>query len=409
LNVCIYRLPRHDRLRDQLRGLWSPRSQCPRCRRRILARDNLPVIGWILLRGRCRFCRARISPRYPLIEALNGCLFVAVFLCEVPTGHFASIQDSCVYSPLGPQGDPQANLFSPAMVLLWRWLYHMVLLESLVIASFIDFDLRIIPDGATLPAMAVGVLGGWLLGCVYLVPVWFQDARMMDTLFTISPTWMRGMFGGPEVPAWIAQHPHLHGLAVSLAGLCAGGGAVWIVRLIGQWVLKREAMGFGDVILMATIGSFLGWQPTLVVFFVAPVCALLVVAVSWVVRRDREIPYGPYLSVAALIVIFEWKRIWPAAERIFNLGPFVPAIAVLMCAMLFLTLQVTQVSKRLFGIAEPPPEDDYEWLSADQLFHFSGENAQPDRNGWSRPQWPGVTAGRGALFEQRWRGGKSRN
>ncbi len=302
LNVCVYRLPKHERLLDQIRGLWSPPSHCPRCKRRILLRDNLPVVGWLRLAGRCRFCRTRISPRYPLIEAANGLLFVGLFLCEVPTGSFARVEDSCLFSPLGPHAEPHSSLLSPAMVCFWRWLYHLVLVESLVVASLIDFDQRIIPDGATLPAMAVGVLGS-LAGCLYIVPVWFQDASLLHSLMDVTGSRFGSWMQGPPVPLWIADHPHWHGLAVSLAGLVVGGGSVWVVRILGQWVLKREAMGFGDVILMATIGSFLGWQPTLIVFFLAPLCALVVVAACLVFRRDREIPYGPYLSLATLVVI----------------------------------------------------------------------------------------------------------
>jgi leader peptidase (prepilin peptidase) / N-methyltransferase len=407
LNVCIYRLPTSENLFDQIRGLWKPPSHCPRCGRQLLRKDNLPVLGWILLRGRCRFCRARISPRYPLIEAANGLLFLLLFFCEVPTRWNGTIQDSCLFSPMGPHGDPYSTLFSPMMVVLWRWIYHVVLIESLVVATFIDFDLRIIPDGATLPAMAVGVLGGWLLGCVYIVPVWFQDINVFDTLAALSGSRLRPFVPHTPVPPWIAAHPHWHGLAVSLAGLVVGGGSIWLVRIIGQFVLKREAMGFGDVILMATIGSFLGWQPTLVVFFLAPVCALVVVSVMWLVRRDREIPYGPYLSLATLILIIGWRHIWPAAERVFSLGLFVPAMGVVMCVLLFLSLQTMQWTKRLLGIPDYEPEADAAdiWQSADQLFHFSGDNADHQRTPWHRTQWPGVGASRGALFEQRWRDG----
>jgi leader peptidase (prepilin peptidase) / N-methyltransferase len=405
LNVCVYRLPKHERLFDQIRGLWSPPSHCPRCKRRILLRDNLPVVGWLRLAGRCRFCRSRISFRYPLIEAANGLLFVLLFLCEVPTGAFARIEDSCLFSHLGPQADPHSWFFSPAMVCFWRWLYHLMLVESLVVASLIDIDLRIIPDGATLPAMAVGILGS-LVGCVYIVPVWFQDASLLHSLVDVTGSRLAPWMQGPPVPHWIAAHPHWHGLAVSLAGLVVGGGAVWIVRILGHWVLKREAMGFGDVILMATIGSFLGWQPTLVVFFLAPLCALVVVAARWVFRRDREIPYGPYLSLAALVVIFGWQRIWPATERFFSLGVFVPVVAILMCALLYLTLQMTQWTKRLLGIPDYLPDQDLAvWESGDQLFHYSGGIGRTD--GWKRTQWPGLGAGRGSLFEQRWRNGSS--
>ena len=405
LNVCVYRLPKHERLLDQIRGLWSPPSHCPRCKRRILLRDNLPVVGWLRLVGRCRFCRTRISPRYPLIEAANGLLFVGLFLCEVPTGSFARVEDSCLFSPLGPHAEPHAWLLSPAMLCFWRWLYQLVLVESLVVASLIDFDKRIIPDGATLPAMTIGVLGS-LAGCLYIVPVWFQDASLLHSLMDVTGSRFGSWMQGPPVPLWIADHPHWHGLAVSVAGLVVGGGSVWVVRILGQWVLKREAMGFGDVILMATIGSFLGWQPTLIVFFLAPLCALVVVAACLVFRRDREIPYGPYLSLATLVVIVGWKQIWPATERFFSLGLFVPVVAILMCVLLFFALLMTQGIKRLLGIPDYLPEEEFDiWEPGDQLFHFASGAGQSD--GWKRTQWPGVGAGRGSLFEQRWRNGSS--
>jgi len=252
LNVCIYRLPNSERLSEQIRGLWSPPSHCPRCGRRLLRRDNLPVLGWLLLRGRCRFCKTRISPRYPLIEAANGLLFIIMFFAEVPTGWNATLRDSCLFTPLGPQGDPASTLFSPIMVAFLRWAYHMVLVESLVVASFIDLDLRIIPDGATLPAMAAGVLGGLVFGCVYIVPVWYQDVGVLEEISSLLGGRFASLLSSKPVPGWITLHPHLHGLAVSVAGLVVGGGTVWMVRIIGEWVLKREAMGFGDVILMAT-------------------------------------------------------------------------------------------------------------------------------------------------------------
>jgi leader peptidase (prepilin peptidase)/N-methyltransferase len=251
--------------------------------------------------------------------------------------------------------------------------------------------------------MAIGVLGS-LAGCLYIVPVWFQDASLLHSLMDVTGSRFGSWMQGPPVPLWIAAHPHWHGLAVSLAGLVVGGGSVWVVRILGQWVLKREAMGFGDVILMATIGSFLGWQPTLIVFFLAPLCALVVVAACWIFRRDREIPYGPYLSLATLVVIVGWKQIWPATERFFSVGLFVPVVAILMCILLFFALLMTQGIKRLLGIPDYLPEEDFDiWEPGDQLFHFAGGVGKSD--GWNRSQWPGVGAGRGSLFEQRWRNG----
>ena len=84
LNVCVYRIPQHERLIDQLRGLVSPGSHCPRCKAPIRKTDNIPIIGWLRLKGRCRNCRGRISFRYPLIELLNGLLFVVVYWLELP-------------------------------------------------------------------------------------------------------------------------------------------------------------------------------------------------------------------------------------------------------------------------------------------------------------------------------------
>lgn len=404
LNVCIYRLPQRDTFWGSLRGLWSPPSRCPQCFRRISVRDNIPVIGWLKLRGRCRFCRAKISMRYPLIEFFNGLLFVVVYWLEVPSGWGTSIADSCVHiSRLSPQGIVDSVWLSPIAVVHWRYAYHMVLLEALVVATFIDFDLKIIPDGVTVPGTIVGVLGGLLVGQVYLVPLWFQEPSVVHSLRAILPEWLSGLLSDRYLPGWFEHWPHAHGLAVSLAGLVIGGGVVWTVRVIGRWVLRQEAMGFGDVTLMAMIGSFLGWQPTLVIFFVAPVCALLVVLVSWAFRRQRVIPYGPYLSLATLIVILGWQKIWTVAERVFSLGPVLVFLALFMAGMLVVSLFVLQGVKRLLGIPLYPPEWVEEWTSADQLTFFQGENVDVYQGRWRASDWPGLPAGRGSLHEDRWR------
>lgn len=401
LNVCIYRIPRHERLRDQLTGLWSPPSSCPGCGQRIRSYDNVPILGWLWLRGRCRVCRCRISKRYPVIELTNGLLFVVVYWLEVPSGFQSTLTDSNSYSHLGPQ---IIDGLSTTAWLNWRFAYHMVLIESLFVASMIDWDLRIIPDATTLPAMLIGVIGGVALGQVFLVPIWFQEPSIVSFWDQIMPEWATGWFSPVVLPAWIRRWPHLHGLAVSLAGLIVGGGLVWGVRIIGRWVLKREAMGFGDVILMASIGSFLGWQPTVVAFFIAPLCALVVVALTWLFRRQREIPFGPYLSFAALLVMVFWKQIGPHAERIFQLGPFLPLLVVFMAAMLYLTLQAMQLLKRLLGFPlYPEAEWEERWTSADQLFHFSGEQVDQQQGRWRTESWPGSLSGRGQSFERQWR------
>ncbi|MDB5385658.1 MAG: pppA [Planctomycetaceae bacterium] len=417
LNVAIYRIPQHERFWKQLLSVVHPPSSCPNCGNRILSRDNIPILGWFLLGGRCRFCRQSFSIRYPMIELLNACLFVLVYWMEIPSNVYSGIEESCLYVPSGPHGFAGSIWLSPTAVMLWRYVYHMILIEALVVATFIDFDLRIIPDGVTLPAMCVGVVGGVVFGQVHLVPVWFQRgdlSNFVSLLYDIRggdmpPAWLKSLaslwwMSGSGIPSWCSQYPHLHGLAVSLAGLVIGGGVVWVVRYIGQSVLRQEAMGFGDVVLMAMVGSFLGWQPTVLVFVLAPLMALLAVAGTWLFARQREIPYGPYLSMAALVVIVGWKWIWDMFERVFELGPLLPFLAVGMAIGLYLLLHVTQFIKWCLGIElYPPPEWTEEWTSADQLIYLSMEQTDPQQGQWRQSQWPGSQAGAGQIHANNWR------
>lgn len=405
LNVCVHRIPTQSTLSAQLRGLWSPPSSCPRCHNRIRPTDNIPLIGWLRLRGRCRDCNLPISMRYPLIELINGLLFVLIYWLQIPAEATPDLTQSGGYSEFGPQ--TVVGGLTTTTWLNWRYAYQMVLVETLLVASLIDLELKIIPDASTVPAMIVGLIGGATIGQVYLVPVWFQEPSILTFWDQIMPVWCTGWLPGDEIPAWILQHPHVHGLVASVTGLVAGGGIVWVVRIIGHLALKREAMGFGDVILMACIGSFLGWQPTVVVFFLAPVAALAVVCVTFLSKGQREIPFGPYLSLGAIAVIAGWNRIGPIAERFFQLGPFLPLLMFLMAALLYVTLQMVQMGKRLLGIPLYPEEEWQErWTSADQLFHFSGENVDLQQGNWQRNVWPGTISSRGQLGEQRWRQGK---
>ncbi len=409
LNVCVYRLPLHENVFAAWKGVTSPPSSCPFCRRRILSRDNVPIFGWLWLRGRCRFCRHRIPFRYPLIEFVNGALFVLLYVSIVPAGYSTSFADSQLYSDVSP-----LRLISRHDVqTLWlhlQFLYYLVLVEALLVASLIDFDLQIIPDSVTLPAMAVGVLGS-LTGVFYLVPVWSQNPSLVWVLWSVwNPPDAAGTVVQPPwwtqvtVPAWCLQWPMLHGLAVSLAGLIIGGGVIWFIRIAGAWVFRREAMGFGDVILMAMIGSFLGWQPTLIVFFVAPLCALVSIACTMMVSRPREIPFGPYLSLAALLVIVAWKPLYLATERFFSLGPFVPLLAIVMAVTLVAVLWLVQGIKHLLGIPLYEEEPVGEWTSADQLAFYASKDATAGTRAMIRPEWTGASAGQGRLQQQRWLG-----
>ena len=420
LSVWIHRLPQHEEFWRALRGLVHPPSRCPSCFRPVSPFDNIPIFGWIKLRGRCRYCKVPIPVRYPLIKLLTGSLFVLVYWLEVPFDLYAAVQDSVVWNEFGPQGRFGSTWFSPGAMLHWRYAFHMVLVLALIVATFIDFDLQVIPDTITLPAMTVGVLGNWLLGNVFIIPIWFRTTGVLSyqdlwrLFFERSmpheslPAWLAETLTFTGVPAWVRLHPHWHGLALSLAGIVVGGGVVWIVRAVGFRMLHREAMGFGDVVLMAMIGSFIGWQATLIVFFLAPVCALLVVGATLLFRREREMPYGPYLSLATLVVILGWKWIWPLAERqIFALGPLLPAAALFMIASLAGLLWLSRRIQEFLGIYPDLDDDLGDWSPGDQLAWLAG--TAPDRqagkwqSGTTSP-WPGTQSGRGQATSSAWQG-----
>lgn len=413
LNVCVHRLPIHENIWKAWGSLSHPPSRCPRCFTAILPRDNIPLLGWLILRGRCRACQNPISFRYPAIELLNGLLFILVYWLEVPHDRLGlTLPLSSLFTPLGPTGIVGSEWLSPQAVVLWRYAFHMVLVEALLVASLIDIDLRIIPDSVTLPAMVVGVLGNTLLGRVHLIPIWYQrsDLRHFLMLFTDGeklPGWLDSLtqwwiFSGQGVPQWCAQSPHWHGLALSLAGLVVGGGLIWVIRIIGHRVMRQEAMGFGDVVLMAMIGSFIGWQATVVLTVFAAITAMIWALSSMVFLRDRYIPFGPFLSFGALVTLLSWRWIWPTVSHFLELGPLLPVLALFMAVWLYLLLHLTQFIKWCLGFELYPPEWIEEWTSADQLTYQSGENVDPQQGNWRQTGWPGHLAGRGQTQQETW-------
>ena len=159
-------------------------------------------------------------------------------------------------------------------------------------------------------------------------------------MFTIFLATLLVIGSAGIILAWnILSAVNLESLFGSLVGLAFGGSLVWAVRIIGTMALRQEAMGFGDVTLMAMIGAFLGWQAALLVFVIAPFAALLIVLVQFILTRQNAIAFGPYLCAAAVILLFSWSRIWPsAAMGVFSLMPILIYILlgalVLMAAML---------------------------------------------------------------------------
>lgn len=196
----------------------------------------------------------------------------------------------------------------------WRLLYHFALVGLLIAATVVDFEFYLIPDEITLPGLAIGAGGAALVTNLALMHVWI-DWNQADPIF------------GPYIPEWIKHHPHWHGLAWSLAGAAVGAGVTWLVRLVSAWVLRVESLGFGDVTLMAMIGSFLGWQPVVLVFFLAPLCGVVIGVLLKFAHGRRALPYGPCLSASALIVLMTWRWLWRPTREIFGHWPTLIGLA----------------------------------------------------------------------------------
>lgn len=216
---------------------------------------------------------------------------------------------------------------------VWRYgrlLSHLGLLTLLIAATATDLREYIIPDQITIPGIVLGVLLATVSGDVQLIHIWVDWNHPLVAL------------QGPEIPDWLQPHPHWHGLAWSLTGAATGAGVTWLARGISSFVLGEEAMGFGDVMLMAMIGSLLGWQPMLFVFLLAPFCGLVVGVTAKTLLNRPYIPYGPYLSAAAIVVMLSWRWIWswePTPRvSIRKLFGDLPSLAILAGASLVLLL-----------------------------------------------------------------------
>lgn len=233
LNVCIYRLPKGE-------SIVSPPSRCPHCEKRIPYYYNIPLLSYIYLLGRCRFCKGPISFRYFAVELISALSFLFLF------NHFSS------------------KLIFVSMSLL---------VISLIVASFIDLEYELIPDVITLPGLGIGIIISFIL------------------------------------PHLQGTDIHLLALRKSILGSAVGAGSIYAIGLLGKAIFKKESMGGGDIKLMAMIGAFLGWEKALLTFFVAPFFGSVVGIVLKIKEKKEYIPYGPYLSLAAVISILWGDKI----------------------------------------------------------------------------------------------------
>jgi prepilin signal peptidase PulO-like enzyme (type II secretory pathway) len=200
--------------------------------------------------------------------------------------------------------------------------------------------------------LALGLLGIWAWCGAILHKTWttrqglrkavqYLVASVVRRRTWVVPTALGALLSLVVLLAWMRGAARWESLLSSLVGMCFGGGLIWSVRVVGRLALRVEAMGFGDVTLMAMIGAFVGWQAAFLIFFLAPFTALLIAAAQRILTGQRHIAFGPYLCLATLIVVLGWHSVWTHwASMMFSLGWFIPGLLacclVLMAGLLWL-------------------------------------------------------------------------
>jgi len=272
LNVCVFRLPRRC-----LSVARPARSFCPRCRAQIAWYDNLPVLSWLLLRARCRSCQGAIAPRYPLVELATAAAFGWLVARDL----------------LGRLEDPAA----------WGLLVaHSVLFSALLVLALIDLELEVLPDAITVPGLLVAPLVAAALPALIVGgPPDPGSALAWAGVRLDGPLGWWGLEGwgialaeaGEGLARSSAQRP-LGGLLGGLLGASLGAGFLYGVGVTFSALLGREAMGFGDVKLIALVGGLLGWRGVVLTLMIACVTG----AVGGLLRRVAT--GEPHLSGRAL-------------------------------------------------------------------------------------------------------------
>lgn len=244
LNVCISRLPAG-------KSIVHPGSSCPKCGKPIKPYDNIPVLSYLVLLGKCRHCKARISPVYPAVELLTGALFL---LCYLEFGN---------------------------AVLTVKWAAFSAILVVLI---FTDWHARILPDKVNFTGLAFALAISF-----FVRPEDGTASWIAARLFDFPP------------PAPVIS------FADALIGAAVGGGLLWIVGE-GYFRLRgREGMGFGDVKMMLMAGAFLGLRRTILTILAGSILGALLGAIFIIASRkgsNYELPFGTFLGAAALLVVF---------------------------------------------------------------------------------------------------------
>ena len=316
-NVAISRLPLE-------KSLFWPGSRCGNCYQHIRWYDNLPLVSYLWLRGRCRTCGASFSIRYFLVELVTALGFVGLFYLEVM---------------LNIHNWPGGNAFNIRLgffPLQW-WVglgFHAILFSFLMVASVCDLSGREIPAPLTLTGAVIGLVGAVLMPWPW--PGIPAEATPRPNGF--GTEWLDGKIGQGVYP-WPVWGPlpdfltpggnWQTGLATGLAGFLVGTFLLRAVSFLFSKGLGKEALGLGDADLMMMAGCFLGWQPIVAAFFVSVVPGLFFGMFNLVVRKDDSLPYGPSLAAGLMITLLTWRWLGPYLQPLFFWGTLLLILAVI--------------------------------------------------------------------------------
>ncbi len=255
LNVVIHRIPLEE-------SIIFPNSACPKCENKIKPYDNLPIISWLFLGGKCRNCKEPISIRYPAVEFLTGSLFLLSFW-QIGLTEFL----------------PVVLIFVTTMV-------------SLI---FIDSEHMILPNVITYPLLVFTIIIRIIFPVMFGVAIYFPDlSHYPMSLLHGSPIWLVSLIGG-------------------IFGGLVGGGSLWLVGEIWKKLRGVDAMGMGDVKMMFGVGALLGWRLTLLSIFLGAfsgaIAGVLVIAKSKDKSMQAQIPFGIFLGIGSIVALLFGENI----------------------------------------------------------------------------------------------------
>jgi leader peptidase (prepilin peptidase)/N-methyltransferase len=319
INVLVARLPFEKSI------VW-PSSRCFACYTKIRLTDNLPILGYLRLRGKCRACGAPFSARYLWVEIGTGGAFLALFLAEVVFNRF-----NLPGVALGGDGLPTGRAVA-------LFAYHLVLVSALIAAAVVDYEHRIIPSEITYTALAVGLAGGALLPWP-----WPHAAEAANAIPAGDPWILLNNVGKIPVGAqpWPFCGPLFEfapagswqlGLLNAVLGALAGSLVVRAIKWLFETGLGREALGLGDADLLMMAGAFLGWQIAVLALFAGAFAALVLKVLQALFGgsdapqsapggtpisgpvQPRELPFGPGLAIGVVATWFAWPWFGPRVQ-----------------------------------------------------------------------------------------------